>query len=122
MKLTKTSAAALSASLLFVAASASAADEAFSTAGSVAMTSDYLYRGISQTRVKPAVQGGVDFSAGGRERTGGFDADAGRRPRDDDALAAQIDARQHVTGRRPEAKRCPDEHRGHHRVGSVLRL
>ena len=27
--------------------------------------SDYRYRGISQTRVKPAVQGGVDFSAGG---------------------------------------------------------
>ena len=26
--------------------------------------SDYRYRGISQTRLKPAVQGGVDFSAG----------------------------------------------------------
>lgn len=29
------------------------------------VVSDYRYRGISQTRVKPAVQGGVDFSAGG---------------------------------------------------------
>jgi len=27
--------------------------------------SDYRYRGISQTRLKPAVQGGVDFAAGG---------------------------------------------------------
>jgi uncharacterized protein (TIGR02001 family) len=29
------------------------------------VTSDYRYRGISQSRLKPAVQGGVDFSAGG---------------------------------------------------------
>lgn len=62
MKLTKTSAAALSASLLFVAASASAADEAFTTAGSVAMTSDYLYRGISQTSGAPALQGSLSVS------------------------------------------------------------
>jgi uncharacterized protein (TIGR02001 family) len=27
--------------------------------------SDYRYRGISQTRLKPAIQGGADFSAGG---------------------------------------------------------
>jgi len=31
----------------------------------VGAVTDYRYRGISQTRVKPAVQGGVDFSAGG---------------------------------------------------------
>ena len=31
----------------------------------VGVVSDYRYRGISQTRLKPAVQGGVDFSAGG---------------------------------------------------------
>ncbi len=29
------------------------------------VVSDYRYRGISQTRLKPAVQGGVDWSAGG---------------------------------------------------------
>lgn len=40
---------------------ASYADLAFN----VGVTSDYRYRGISQTRLKPAVQGGVDFSAGG---------------------------------------------------------
>ena len=31
----------------------------------VGAVSDYRYRGISQTRLKPAVQAGVDFSAGG---------------------------------------------------------
>ena len=31
----------------------------------VGVVSDYRYHGISQTRLKPAVQGGVDFSAGG---------------------------------------------------------
>ncbi len=30
----------------------------------VSATTDYRYRGISQTRVKPAVQGGVDYAAG----------------------------------------------------------
>lgn len=31
----------------------------------VGAVTDYRYRGISQTRVKPAVQGGVDWSSGG---------------------------------------------------------
>lgn len=31
----------------------------------IGAVSDYRYRGISQTRVKPTLQGGVDFSAGG---------------------------------------------------------
>jgi len=30
----------------------------------VGATSDYRYRGISQTRLKPAVQGGLDYAAG----------------------------------------------------------
>ena len=29
---------------------------------------DYRYRGISQTRTKPAIQGGVDYTAGSLER------------------------------------------------------
>jgi len=40
---------------------ASFADLAFN----VGAVTDYRYRGISQTRVKPALQGGADFSAGG---------------------------------------------------------
>jgi uncharacterized protein (TIGR02001 family) len=31
----------------------------------VGAVTDYRYRGISQTRVKPALQGGVDFTSGG---------------------------------------------------------
>lgn len=31
----------------------------------VGATTDYRYRGISQSRLKPAVQGGLDFTAGG---------------------------------------------------------
>ena len=34
--------------------------------GNVGLTTDYRYRGISQTRLKPALQGGVDYGAAGR--------------------------------------------------------
>ncbi len=37
------------------------ADVAFN----VGAVTDYRYRGISQTRVKPALQGGIDYSSGG---------------------------------------------------------
>jgi uncharacterized protein (TIGR02001 family) len=37
------------------------ADVAFN----VGAVTDYRYRGISQTRLKPAVQGGIDYTAGG---------------------------------------------------------
>lgn len=40
---------------------ASHADIAFN----VSAASDYRYRGISQTRLKPALQGGLDYTAGG---------------------------------------------------------
>ncbi|MCL1635829.1 TorF family putative porin [Luteimonas sp. SX5] len=35
------------------------------TSGSVALTSDYLFRGVSQTNEEPAVQGGVEYAADG---------------------------------------------------------
>ncbi len=41
--------------------SAAHADLAFN----IGAVSDYRFRGISQTRLKPAVQGGIDFSASG---------------------------------------------------------
>jgi uncharacterized protein (TIGR02001 family) len=50
-----------SAVVVFAAPSLALADVAYN----VALTSDYRYRGISQTRLKPAVQAGVDFSASG---------------------------------------------------------
>ena len=51
-------AAALAASALPIAAHA---DLAYNLGGAT----EYRYRGLSQSRFKPAVQGGVDFSAGG---------------------------------------------------------
>lgn len=42
-----------------------AEDPASSLAYNVGVVSDYRYRGISQTRLKPALQGGVDYSYGG---------------------------------------------------------
>ena len=51
---------ACAAALALAAPSITYADVAFN----VAAFSDYRYRGISQTRLKPALQGGVDYSNG----------------------------------------------------------
>lgn len=59
----------LSPSLLVLALAtampAFAADEPSPLTFNVGAVSDYRYRGISQTRLKPALQGGVDFAAPG---------------------------------------------------------
>ena len=51
---------ALVAALAIAAPAISYADVAFN----IAAFSDYRYRGISQTRVKPAIQGGADYTNG----------------------------------------------------------
>jgi uncharacterized protein (TIGR02001 family) len=51
----------LAALVLAALPTASFADVAFN----VGAVSDYRYRGISQTRLKPTLQAGIDFSAGG---------------------------------------------------------
>jgi uncharacterized protein (TIGR02001 family) len=64
MKLSKLSSALLAGGLLFSAASAQAADEAagaFTTTGSVLMTTDYFYRGITQSD-SAALQGNLMVS------------------------------------------------------------
>lgn len=54
---------ALAASLLLTALpTVSQAEEASPLTFNVSLTSDYRYRGISQTRTKPALQGGLDFA------------------------------------------------------------
>ena len=53
---------ALSVALAGIAAPSLASAELVFNAG---VTTDYRYRGISQSRLKPALQGGVDFSEGG---------------------------------------------------------
>jgi uncharacterized protein (TIGR02001 family) len=47
------------------AAAPAAAPEASPLSFNVALTSDYRYRGISQTRLKPAISGGVDYALPG---------------------------------------------------------
>lgn len=55
-------AAAVAVSALAVPAVSTAADS--SVAFNAGVVTDYRYRGISQTRLKPALQGGVDYTAG----------------------------------------------------------
>lgn len=52
---------ALAAAAAVAAPAAAQADLAFN----IGAVTDYRYRGISQTRLKPALQGGLDFSSGG---------------------------------------------------------
>ncbi len=63
MKLTKLSIAVLlSVTAAGVFAQAKPAEPDYTLAFNVAATTDYRYRGISQTRYKPALSAGVDFS------------------------------------------------------------
>ena len=57
-------ACAASAALLFAAGSASAQSRDIDVAFNVAATSDYVFRGFSQTGEDPAIQGGVDLTSG----------------------------------------------------------
>jgi uncharacterized protein (TIGR02001 family) len=64
MKLTKISALCLAASSMFVASSAMAwesEDGAWSTSANVTLSSEYVFRGISQTGGTPALSGGFDL-------------------------------------------------------------
>lgn len=58
--MTKKTLLALAVALIAAAPAVSYADVSFN----VGAFSDYRYRGISQTRLKPALQAGVDFSSG----------------------------------------------------------
>lgn len=58
----KTILAALAATLALSALPVHAQEAADPLSFNASLTSDYRYRGISQTRLKPAVQGGVDYA------------------------------------------------------------
>ena len=63
--LSSVAAVAVSLGLIGVAAPASAqADTAVDVAFNVGVFSDYVYRGYSQTNEDPAIQGGMDLTAG----------------------------------------------------------
>ena len=61
MKLSSLAKALLASSMLFSAVNASAADP-ITVSGSAAFTSDYLFRGVSQTSNNAAVQGAMTFT------------------------------------------------------------
>lgn len=61
MKLSHLASALLASSMLFTAVSANAADP-ITVTGSAALTSDYLFRGVSQTSNNAAVQGAMTFT------------------------------------------------------------
>ncbi len=62
--LQKLSLKTLAASTLAAAATLAAAPAAAQVAYNLGATTDYRYRGISQSRLKPAIQGGVDYTQG----------------------------------------------------------
>jgi uncharacterized protein (TIGR02001 family) len=53
-------------------AAAPARDAYAGTAGSVTLTSDYVFRGVSQTNQEPALQAGLEFTADSATAAGGF--------------------------------------------------
>ena len=61
MKLSHLASALLASSMLFTAVSANAADP-ITVSGSAAFTSDYLFRGVSQTSNGAAVQAAMTFT------------------------------------------------------------
>jgi uncharacterized protein (TIGR02001 family) len=64
IKLQSLSPKTLLASALVAAGTLAAAPAAAQMAYNVGATTDYRYRGISQSRLKPAIQGGVDYTQG----------------------------------------------------------
>lgn len=57
---------------LFPVLHAMAADVAGATTGNITVVSDYLFRGLSQTNRKPALQAGVEYAAAGGWYVGGW--------------------------------------------------
>ncbi|WP_114392216.1 TorF family putative porin [Oleisolibacter albus] len=62
MTITRLLASTATAALLFGAATAQAADGPFTLSGTAAVTSDYVFRGVSQTDEKAALQAGLTVS------------------------------------------------------------
>ena len=62
MKMTTTLSSLVTASLIFGLASTSSQSHAVELSGDITFTSDYAFRGISQTDEAPAIQGGLTLS------------------------------------------------------------
>jgi uncharacterized protein (TIGR02001 family) len=87
MKLTKLSALCLAASSMFATSAAVMAEEsAWETSGSVALSSEYVWRGVSQTGGSPAISGSLDVA-----HSSGFYAGTWASNIDNDEGSIEID-------------------------------
>jgi len=64
MKLLTASALAGAAALALMASAGAASAQDVAVTANIAVTSDYVFRGFSQSNEDPAVQGGVDVTVG----------------------------------------------------------
>jgi uncharacterized protein (TIGR02001 family) len=94
MKLKTLSALTLAATSLFTASSVMAEEGAWSTSGNVALSTEYVWRGVGQTDNEPAISGGIDlahesgFYLGTWASNVDFDDDSGTEP---DPVSIEID-------------------------------
>ena len=65
--------------------------QAGSTTGSVTVTSDYLFRGVTQTNKKPALQGGVTWTADSGFYVGGWGSSISWLSDSDPAVSSQVE-------------------------------
>lgn len=65
--------------------------QAGSTTGSVTVTSDYLFRGVTQTNRKPALQGGVTWTADSGFYAGGWGSSISWLADSDPAVSSQVE-------------------------------
>lgn len=84
--------AAVAISALFAGGAAMAQDEAGSVSYNIAVTSDYVWRGISQTDGDAALQGGIDYKKGiFYAGAWASNVDFGKDSTGDDAASTELD-------------------------------
>jgi uncharacterized protein (TIGR02001 family) len=79
------------AAMALALAGSAATAHAGSSSGSVAVTSDYLFRGVSQTGRKPALQGGVTWTADNGTYAGAWGSSIGWLSDADPGVSSQVE-------------------------------
>ena len=79
------------AAMALALAGSAATAHAGNTSGSVAVTSDYLFRGVSQTNRKPALQGGITWTADSGAYAGAWGSSISWLSDSDPAVSSQVE-------------------------------
>ena len=79
------------AAMALVLAGSAATAHAGSTSGNVAVTSDYLFRGVSQTQRKPALQAGITWTADNGAYAGAWGSSISWLSDSDPAISSQVE-------------------------------